>query len=354
MEEHTKSDLSRLVQDFVRLEGAAAVGIATTGTLAGGPPSTNIEYVLDRARSVVSFAVGLDTDSIRPYLSKQDRRWFEREMIQANVIASGIALHLTNYLRNKGHRAEPVAANLVYRLGEGNESGYDPTTTVYPDLAHRYVAVRAGLGHLGKSGNFIMPEYGAAVILGGVVTDARLVPTPPLPPEANYCDGCGLCRAACVSGFMDFDGEERVVLGGEEYTYSRRRNLARCDLVCGGYTGLSESGAWSTWSPGRFTIPEKREDIPEAYDRITAAHAQWPAAPGGRLFHYSDVVHRVACAHCQAICAPSREERKERFRMLRQSGVVVQNEDGSLEAVRPEKAEERLKGMTPQRRRLYG
>ena len=187
---------------------------------------------------------------------------------------------------------------------------------VYPDLSHRYLAVQAGLGHLGRSGNFIMPEHGAAVILSSVVIDADLHPTPPLPPEDNYCDDCGLCRAACVSGFMDFGSEERVTLGGEEYTYSKRRNLARCDLVCGGYTGLAKNEKWSTWSPGRFSIPEKLEDIPAAYERIL-------------------------------------EERKARFRMLRESGVVVQNEDGSLEGVSPAEAKRRLESMAPERRRLY-
>ena len=74
---------------------------------------------------------------------------------------------------------------------------------------------------------------------------------------------------------------------------------------------------------------------------------------GGRLFYYSDVIHRVACANCQAICAPTLEERKARFRMLRESGVVVQNEDGSLEGVHPDEAKKRLKAMPPERRRLY-
>ena len=346
-------NLNTLVLDFAKLEGVTAAGITTRETLAGGPPSVDLEYVLDGARSAITFAMAMDAACIPPYLMKKDRLWFEQEVMRSNVAASGIALHLANYLRSKGHRAEPVAANLVFRPDDKAGNTYDPTVPVYPDLAHRYLAVRGGIGHLGRSGNFIMPVHGAAVILGSIVTDAELHPTPPLPPEENYCDDCGLCRAACVSAFMDFDSEERVTLGGEEYTYSKRRNLARCDLVCGGYTGLAKNGKWSTWSPGRFTIPEKLEDIPAAYEHITNAHAQWPLPEGGRLFYYSDVIHRVACANCQAICAPTLEERKARFRMLRESGVVVQNEDGSLEGVHPDEAKKRLKAMPPERRRLY-
>lgn len=345
--------LSDLVLDFVRLEGAALAGIVTTETLSGGPPSTDLEYVLQGARSAVTFGVAMDPASIPPYLRKEDRLWLEREMIRANVEAGGIALHLANYLRNKGHRAEPVAANLVYRPGEDDSSGYDPTATVYPDLAHRYLAVRAGLGHIGRSGNFLSPEHGAAVILGAVVTDAALDPSPPLPPEDNYCDDCRLCQAACLSGFMDFSGEERVELGGLPVSYSRRRNLARCDLVCGGYTGLARNGRWSTWSPGRWPVPEDLDELAAAYGRITAAHARWPQAPGGRLYFYSDVRHRVACAHCQLICAPTLDERQARFGMLRRSGVVVQEADGTLLAVSPEEGRQRLAAMDPERRALY-
>ncbi|MFO8090259.1 MAG: hypothetical protein R6U13_10515 [Desulfatiglandaceae bacterium] len=76
-------------------------------------------------------------------------------------MARGIALHLANNLRSKGHRAEPVAANLVFRPKEETGNTYDPTAPVYLDLAHRYLAVRGGIGHLGRSGNLIMPVYGA-------------------------------------------------------------------------------------------------------------------------------------------------------------------------------------------------
>jgi hypothetical protein len=38
---------------------------------------------------------------------------------------------------------------------------------------------------------------------------------------------------------------------------------------------------------------------------------------------------------------------------LTTSGVVVQNEDGSLEAATPEEAEKRLAAMNPVRRALY-
>ena len=40
-------DLNQLAKDLVLNAGAFHVGIATTETLAGGPPSTDLSYVLD-------------------------------------------------------------------------------------------------------------------------------------------------------------------------------------------------------------------------------------------------------------------------------------------------------------------
>ena len=59
------------------------------------------------------------------------------------------------------------------------------------------------------------------------------------------------------------------------------------------------------------------------------------------------------CGHCQFICHPEKEVRQKRFEMLSSSGVVVQKEDGSREAVSPEEARKRLAAMSPERRALY-
>ncbi len=39
--------------------------------------------------------------------------------------------------------------------------------------------------------------------------------------------------------------------------------------------------------------------------------------------------------------------------MLKENGVVVQNEDGSLEAMAPGEAEQRMKDLSPERRTFY-
>jgi epoxyqueuosine reductase len=340
--------LSKLVQEIVTIEGACAVGIATAETLEGGPPSSDLTYVLPHAKSAISFAVPLDQTLIPPYLMKKDRLAFEKDFIRANALASGIALHLANYLRQKGYPSVPVAANLVYRSDvSGGASSY------MPDISHRYLAVRSGVGHFGLSGNILTKDQGGAVILASTVTTAELIPTDPLPVEDNYCDECRLCMASCVPEFMDRGVKTTITLGGIEFSYSKRRHVSRCDCVCSGYTGLHPSGKWSTWSPGRFNIPEDDDHIVLALEKMTRAYRKWPLAPGGRYFFYTDDKLRIACGNCQFVCCPDKKERKARYKMLTGSGVVVQTPEGSLEVVSHQKAEKRLAALPVDKRALY-
>lgn len=340
--------LTGIVLDSVLREGAVASGIATTETLEGGPPSTDLQYVLSGARSAASFAVPLNPDWIEPYLAKRKRLAHERDNLRANAVASGIAKHLAGYLEQKGYPSFPIAANNVYR--DDTPGG---RLDMLPDISLRYLAVRSGVGSLGLSGNILHPDYGASVILGGVVTTALLEPTDPLPPEAGYCDACRICQSACASGMMDPKEKTRVTLGGLEFTYARRRNYLRCEFVCGGMTGLHPSGRWSTWSPGRFSIPEKDEAFRSAMARGIQAYGRRPPLEGGYYHPLMRERLHITCGNCQLVCHPEKHVRKRRLDLLRSSGVVVQSEDGSLSVLSPEEASNRLHAMAPPRRSLY-
>ena len=94
--------LSEVVLDFVISRGACAAGIVTTRTLEGGPPSTDLSYVLPNAHSAISFAVPVDQDLIQPYFMKQDHLDLEHATYQAYTLSSGISLELATYLEMKG------------------------------------------------------------------------------------------------------------------------------------------------------------------------------------------------------------------------------------------------------------
>ncbi|MCK5682037.1 epoxyqueuosine reductase, partial [bacterium] len=64
--------LSQDLKDMAVTLGACKVGIATTNTLAGGPPSVDLSYVLAEAKSAICFAVAFDQHLIDPYFKKED------------------------------------------------------------------------------------------------------------------------------------------------------------------------------------------------------------------------------------------------------------------------------------------
>jgi epoxyqueuosine reductase QueG len=340
--------LNEIIVDKVIGDGACAIGFATTETLAGGPPSADLEYLLPGAKSAVCFAVPLDQSHITPYLMKKDHLSQQKDNTRANKIASGIALDVARFLEQKSFPSYPVAANAVYRQ-DTPRGVFDLT----PDISLRYLAVRSGVAHMGLSGNAIRNDEGAAIILGAVVTTAELEPTDPLPKEENYCDSCRLCMASCQSGLMDPEEDDSVTLGGVEFTYAKRRGYNRCGYVCGGFTGLHPSGKWSTWSPGRFAMPETDDDFGMAVMRHLDIHQRRPVMEGARIHILIDGKFSMTCGMCQLVCAPDKEERKNRHKMLIESGCVVQNPDGSVEALPPEEAAARVAAMDDETRALY-
>ena len=66
-----------------------------------------------------------------------------------------------------------VAANNVFRPPPGGNLPEYTADLYYPDISHRYLAVRSGVASMGLSGNLLTATEGAAVILGAAVTTAR-------------------------------------------------------------------------------------------------------------------------------------------------------------------------------------
>jgi epoxyqueuosine reductase QueG len=168
--------LEYLIEEFLKERGALAVGIATTETLAGGPPSADITYRMEGARSAVSFALPLDRDRIRAFLAKQDRFGHEEDNIRTNLRSRDLSWELAEMLKKEGHRAKGTAANMKYRQ---DEEGWQ--LALHPDISHRYMAVRSGTGSFGWSGNVGIVGPGTAIILGTTVPAAALIPPAPRP-----------------------------------------------------------------------------------------------------------------------------------------------------------------------------
>lgn len=70
-------------------------------------------------------------------------------------------------------------------------------------LLERALAVRAGLGIIGKNRMLVNPRLGPQIFLGEIVTNIELDPDKPL---KDSCPNCGKCVAACPTGALKQDG----------------------------------------------------------------------------------------------------------------------------------------------------
>jgi ferredoxin len=72
-------------------------------------------------------------------------------------------------------------------------------------VAHKPVAVAAGLGRMGLHRNVIHPRFGSFILLDTVITDA-IVDDESRPLDYDPCIDCKLCVAACPVGAIAPDG----------------------------------------------------------------------------------------------------------------------------------------------------
>jgi epoxyqueuosine reductase len=341
--------LSEEIKRVARKFGAVKAGIAGRENLAG-PPEADLAYVMPEARTAVMYYVVLDEDLIRKYLSKEDV-WLYRNHFFENLQRLGeIGIGVAEALRQKGFQAAPQSPNAVYRPGSNLVSG------LVPPFSLRYGCFAAGLGHIGRSGLLITREYGARVQLGGVITDAPLEPDSPL--DENPCEECRICIKSCPTGFMSAKETVTFTLGGREITHAKKAMHARCAISCGGLTGLSTSGRWSTWSTGRWPIPSDdqalvRDVLQPRLQEIAASgegHGYFRLGrvvkiegyeqPGVLVRSREDTL--VTCGNCSIICVGDADKRKELWRLLTRSGVVVEGEDGDPVAMPSADAEKLL------------
>ncbi|MHA1379434.1 MAG: hypothetical protein ACTSRG_13750 [Candidatus Helarchaeota archaeon] len=173
MAQKTITALNKEIEDFLYKKGVIKVGFSNLKTLEGGPPSTDITYVLPEAKSAITFALPLNRELIRNFLAKKLHQEAEDDDVKTNKKVQDVSNDLAEWLRNKkGVKARATAYNNKYRK---EIKGWQ--STMPPEISHRYLAVASGVGSFGWSGNVGIKGYGTAILLGTLVTDAELVPT---------------------------------------------------------------------------------------------------------------------------------------------------------------------------------
>lgn len=165
-------ELTEQLKNLLYRKGAALVGI---GDMSG---VENCNFGIG-----VSVAVSLPKNVIIDLQEAPTKEYYDL-YYSLNQRLNEIIMTGEEFLRNMGFGAYAQTTDRV---------------KVNPDkiseLPHKTVATRSGIGWIGKNCLLVTPQYGSAIRLSSLLTDAPLECDAPI--NQSRCGGCNLCVKKC-------------------------------------------------------------------------------------------------------------------------------------------------------------
>jgi len=153
-----------------------------------------VRAALPGARSYISLVVRLNRDNIRSTARSVANQEFHR----GGDLLNEAAHRITRALQDAGYRALNPSATFPMEM-----DNFPGRIWV---VAHKPVAVAAGMGVMGLHRNVIHPRFGNFVLLAIVVVAADISEYS-RPLDYSPCLDCKLCVAACPVGAIGKNGE---------------------------------------------------------------------------------------------------------------------------------------------------
>lgn len=195
-------NLTNQLYDFLHDCGAALVGFADM--------SMDKSLIYPRA---VSVAISVPADIVR-ILKKAPNKDYYNTYHEMNDRLNRIVTSGAEYLIEKGYHAVAMTTNVV-------QIDRDKWISNFP---HKTVATRAGLGWIGKNCLLITRQYGGAVRLSSILTDAPLQTADAI--TKSKCGSCTLCVKYCpaeaLSGTLWKAGMARNKLFDKKKCYDKQ------------------------------------------------------------------------------------------------------------------------------------
>lgn len=169
-------NLNAQIISTLKEHGANLVGFADITQLPG-----EVTGGLPRA---VSIGVALNPAIVQEIFEGPTQPYYA-EYKRVNDLLARLCERTVHILTEAGYRAEAVKATT---------EKFD-SLTLTTQTQHKSIATRAGLGWIGKSALLITKEYGPAVRLGSILTNAELDTGEPV--DISRCGKCRKCADRC-------------------------------------------------------------------------------------------------------------------------------------------------------------
>jgi epoxyqueuosine reductase QueG len=175
--------LNQEIKESLLRQGAALVGFADLSDL----PSD----IRDGYRYGISIAVELNPKIVK-IIGNGPNMEYSDEYDRVNKLLNQLGESCAELLKTKGINALAKTQSVVIQDAKTQTS----------KLPHKTVATKAGLGWIGKCALLITEEYGPAIRITSVLTDADLdIGTPITVSKCGKCEKCkNICPAGAISG----------------------------------------------------------------------------------------------------------------------------------------------------------
>lgn len=132
----------------------------------------------------ISIAVAMNLDVINHLGAGMTSAYYD-EYKRTNALLDELALLAAELLERQGYKAIPV-------IRKESKVSYREHASLLP---HKTVATRAGMGWIGKNALLVTREFGSAVRITSVLTDAPLPCADPV--NESSCGECTMCVSNC-------------------------------------------------------------------------------------------------------------------------------------------------------------
>jgi len=172
-------NISRDLKEFLMQQGASVVGFADLNEL---PLSDRYGY-----RYGVSFGIALNPEKVRVIYPGPSIEYYN-EYIGISDRLIRLAELGADFLRSKGIDALPLTKSNVVK----------DDSVFRSKLPFKTIATRAGLGWIGKCAFLVTEQFGPALRLGVILTNAQLDVGKPV--NSSRCGKCEECKKMCPAG----------------------------------------------------------------------------------------------------------------------------------------------------------
>lgn len=153
--------------------------------------------------------------------NRQNNDEFSQKELEVGRMADNVA----NFLQEQGYRAWSQSDKNQEKNGR-----YDSKSHRTP-LPHKTIAVKAGLGWIGKHDLLITREWGSAICMCAVLTNAPLQ-VENAPEMQSHCGNCTICKDVCETGAISGKSWSKGIDRDELIDVQKCTTCLKCLVHC--------------------------------------------------------------------------------------------------------------------------